>query len=89
MNRNPWRSKKYLAWVRQQPCIRCGAEAEPHHLKGIGNMGGVGQKAPDWATMPLCRRCHDDMHRDSSGWEYQWEMIVRTVGNAISEGVLK
>lgn len=84
-----WKSKKYTDWIKEQPCYVCGAPSEPHHLKGIGCMSGAGMKAPDWATMPLCRTHHDEMHQSSEQWEEQWEMIVRTLGKAIDEGFFK
>lgn len=85
-----WASEKYLAWVRDQPCCMCQSwPSEPHHLKGIGHLSGASLKAPDWATMPMCRQCHEKMHRGSSLWPMQWEYVARTLGRAITEGVFK
>ena len=84
-----WRSKKYLDWIKTQPCLKCGREAEPHHLKGIGHMSGASQKAPDWTSIPLCHEHHMEMHSDTSLWDEQWEMIARTLGQAINEKILK
>lgn len=55
--RSRFRSPVYLAAVRAQPCCSCGAAApsDPHHH----GARGVGQRADDYATVPLCRRCHD------------------------------
>jgi len=80
----PWRSNKYLAWVKTLPCFVCGSDGgDSHHLIGIGCMGGVGTTAPDSMTIPMCRGCHTEMHRDSSLHQYQWEEICRTLGRAI------
>jgi hypothetical protein len=49
----------------------------------------MGTKAPDWAVMPVCRRHHDELHRDPNLWPDQWEYIARTLGRALDEGVLK
>ena len=57
---------KYLAFVRKLPCcapmkgwvFECEGPVEAHHLTGAG----VGQKADDHDTMPLCRRHHRDLH---------------------------
>ena len=87
-----WESEKYLKFVRGLDCAWCGSPADhAHHLIGVGNMGGMGTKAPDWASMPLCAYCHNMMHRgvDQALLEGQWELIVRTLGRAIDEGVLK
>lgn len=90
MLNNRWRSQRYLAFVRSLPCSRCGDQpSQAHHLKGTGNMSGAGLKAPDWASMPLCPRCHEEMHRSPDLWARQWEAISRTVGRAIETGVLK
>ena len=58
-------------------------------MKGVGNMSGGGLKAPDWAVSPLCHSCHDEMHHTPALWMEQWEMIARTLGKAIEEGVFK
>lgn len=52
----------YLAWVRTQPCCRCGARPPNHAHHEILNGRGKSQKAPDARTLPLCARCHDDFH---------------------------
>jgi len=87
-----WRSGKYLKWVKQQPsCISGKPSDDPHHIKGHGYGGLV---APDWATMPLTRDEHTNFH--NIGWETweaehgdQWEHVAKTLGKAITEGVLK
>lgn len=53
---------EYLAWVRTNPCCRCGASAPSHAHHEILNGRGKSQKAPDARTLPLCFRCHDDFH---------------------------
>ena len=81
--------KKYLQWIREQDCMMCGTTpCDPHHIKGRGNFSGVGMKAPDLLVMPLCRRCHGDMHSNPSLWEDQWEYIVRTLLRASQEGII-
>lgn len=52
----PLRSASYLAMVRAWPCCGCGrpAPSEAHHA----GRRGVGQKASDLLTVPLCRPCH-------------------------------
>lgn len=85
-----WRSKKYLAWIDSLECIHChGSGGDHHHLIGIGNMGGMGTKAPDSMAMPMCRECHGMFHLHSELWPMQWEYIARTLDRATREGVLK
>lgn len=58
-----WRSQAYLAKVKAMPCCKCGGKADdPHHIIGIGNLSGMGLKAPDSYVIPVCRRCHDEIH---------------------------
>jgi len=84
-----FRSAKYLAWVKTLPCCSCGAPADDaHHLIGVGNMGGMGMKAPDSMTMPVCRACHGDIHRLPILQSDQWEWIARTLAKAFDEGIL-
>ncbi|CAI1521212.1 DUF968 domain-containing protein [Serratia fonticola] len=69
--RHRWVNPKYLQWVKSQPCVCCGARADdPHHIIGHGQ-GGMGTKAHDLLTIPLCRQHHDDLHRDMSRWEVE------------------
>ena len=81
---------KYLAWIRQQPCWHCEAPppSDPHHIKGLGHFSGTGLKAPDIATVPLCRRCHTDMHNFPGLWPEQWEMVATTLIMAFEEGII-
>ena len=84
------KSEKYLAWVRQQPCIHCArpAPSEPHHIKHIGYFSGAGMKAPDYLAMPLCGSCHRHVHRDPEMWGMQYPWVLRTLLLAFEEGVL-
>lgn len=85
-----YKNRKYLEWVKKQNCSCCSSPADdPHHIKGVGHLSGAGLTAPDWAVMPLCRRCHNLMHENSIMWDDQWEYISRTLGKAIQEGFFK
>ena len=60
---------KYTRWVKTRPCCGCGARSDdPHHIIGHGQ-GGMGTKAHDFFTIPLCRKCHDALHDDVAAWE--------------------
>lgn len=56
----PARSEPYLDFVREHPCMECHAPgpSDPHHY----GPRGMGQKADDYRTVPLCRRDHDFFH---------------------------
>lgn len=67
--RQRWENKKWLKWVKSQQCCGCGSSADdPHHIIGHGQ-GGMGTKAHDLFTIPLCRLCHDALHADMHTWE--------------------
>jgi len=53
----PWRSKKYLEYIRKQPCVVCGHTlTQAHHVKTVGSGGG-----DEW-VIPLCIPCHQMIH---------------------------
>lgn len=64
-----WTNDKYLQWVKSRPCCVCGATSDDaHHLIGHGQ-GGMGTKAHDLFTIPLCRVHHGELHKDPNEWE--------------------
>ncbi|WP_306801899.1 DUF968 domain-containing protein [Providencia sp. PROV257] len=64
-----WTSDEYIKWVKSQPCCVCGATSDDaHHLIGHGQ-GGMGTKAHDLFTIPLCRVHHGELHKDPNEWE--------------------
>ena len=89
------KSKPYLEWVATLPCAACeirdGTVVAPH-LKGRGAYlsGGMGQKAGDWLTMPLCFKCHSKMHSgDAAFMDWQYEYILRTLDIAFNSGIIE
>ncbi|OCG08883.1 hypothetical protein A9G13_02135 [Gilliamella sp. wkB178] len=64
-----WESTKYLQWVKTQPCVCCGQQSDdPHHIIGYGQ-GKMGGKAHDIFTIPLCRKHHNELHKNVEEWE--------------------
>ena len=57
-----YKDKKYLKWIKGQPCEICGKPGEPHHIRLLALGSGVGKKPHDYATIPLCRECHQSCH---------------------------
>ncbi|UAL57464.1 DUF968 domain-containing protein [Edwardsiella tarda] len=89
-----WESEKYTRWVKTQPCCGCGNPADdPHHIinSGLG-LGGIGTKTHDLFVIPLCRRCHDELHRDVSAWERQHgsqvKLLVQFLNRALGIGAI-
>jgi hypothetical protein len=62
LNKRP--DTAYLAFVRARPCCHCGDtdRVEAHHT----GKRGMGQKAPDSTTVPLCHACHMCFHTDGA-----------------------
>lgn len=54
------RDKRYLDWIRKQPCASCRiiGQSQAHHE----GSHGVGIKADDMTAIPLCFRCHRSRH---------------------------
>ncbi|EKH3288652.1 DUF968 domain-containing protein [Escherichia coli] len=87
-----WVNEKYTRWVKTQPCACCGKPADdPHHLIGHGQ-GGMGTKAHDIFTLPLCREHHNELHADPLAFEEkhgsQVDLIFRFLDHAFATGVL-
>ncbi|XBS71138.1 DUF968 domain-containing protein [Acerihabitans sp. KWT182] len=90
--RRRWTNEHYTQWVKAQPCGGCGSPADdPHHITGHA-LGGMATKPHDLFTIPLCRRCHDELHRDTAAFEAkhgsQLEMMARTIDRALALGVI-
>lgn len=67
------RDKQHLKNVRNFYCSHCFTDQniEAHHLlklpEGMSDEeSGTGQKNGDNWTIPLCRRCHSNLHRAGS-----------------------
>lgn len=63
--------KKFYLWLKSQPCIVCGQEADPvylneaDHVRIRSDYGGLfrsHKKYFAYAALPLCRRCHREKH---------------------------
>lgn len=54
---------RYLDYIRSLPCLVCGkrGHTNAHHLKDM-KLCGISQKAPDWATIPLCTGADGGCH---------------------------
>ncbi len=86
-----WTNDKYLQWVKSQPCCVCGATSDDaHHLIGHGQ-GGMGTKAHDLFTIPLCRIHHSELHKDPREWERehgsQIDFLFRFLDRSAAMGV--
>ena len=56
----PYRSKKYLKFIREKPCLICAnPNTIPHHIRRSYWGAGMGLKPHDYVTIPLCHNHHD------------------------------
>ena len=90
-----WVNKKYTDWVATLPCVNCGLDDETtvaHHLKHRYSPyggGGMGLKADDYFTMPLCFECHASAHNgDANILDFQAQFIFNTLQRAFNYGIL-
>jgi len=56
----------YITWIKAKPCERCGwhAGCEAHHIR----VEGLGMRAHDLETIPLCKSCHGQRTRFVGWW---------------------
>ncbi|EOK2419175.1 DUF968 domain-containing protein [Escherichia coli] len=83
----------YTRWVKTQKCMTCGNQADdPHHITGHG-LGGMGTKADDLFVIPLCRKCHNELHAGVKDFEEkhgsQLLLLIRFLMHSKNSGVLK
>lgn len=62
------RNKTRLEKIRQLPCVRCGykAPSQACHSNFQEHGKGMGTKADDRYTIPLCNKCHKDFDHYAS-----------------------
>jgi len=82
----PFRSKKYMDWVKTLPCCYCLTNgSDPHHVTGLGS--GMGTKNSDATCIPLCRKCHTLLH--SGNLEInEYYYLAKTIQLATDKEVL-
>ena len=57
---NKVRNNEWLTRIRLLSCCVCGTEkTEPHHIASAY----TGMKCNDFLTVPVCRKCHGEIHR--------------------------
>jgi hypothetical protein len=78
----------YLDYVRSLPCGLCEAPApsQAHHAIDVGIYPGMGRKACDALSMPLCAGCHRSVHEGKARAIDQLAMVARTLDRAASDG---
>ena len=83
-----WESKKYRDWICTLPSVISGQEGwednqiVPHHIHGVGNLSGMGEKASDEWCMPMLVTEHTYWHKHPDH-QAQWEWVSRIQAKAI------
>ena len=89
----PWRNKKYVEYIRNQPCVitQHQAPSDPHHITGV-KQGGMGTKVGDEFLIPLCHTMHQILHNDPQGFEEKFGTqlfhLDRIQKQAVEDGML-
>jgi len=65
-----FRSKKWLAAVRENPCLVCGSPCTVAHHVTFTAPAAMSLKVPDDMTVPLCDMHHKELH--AHGNELRW-----------------
>jgi hypothetical protein len=79
-----YRSEKYLAWIRTQPCLVCGGNSEACHVRKLKGGAGTGTKPHDFCAIPLCRNHHSYELEREYGTDWQ---IAKLLMKYISEHI--
>jgi len=78
------RDRKRLAAIRKLPCVVCGSSpVDAAHSNQSGNGKGMGLKACDSKTIPLCRNHHveyDQFQKMNRSESVEWfdKMLEKT-----------
>ena len=75
-------NKKYLDYIRSQPCIICDNLSEPQHIRRLAYIpkryaGGVGFKPHDCLSLPMCRAHHEECERGYKDFEDKYHIDIR------------
>lgn len=88
----PFRSKKYLEFVRSLPCFITGKTENviAHHIISCGLGGSMGSKVSDLFAIPMCTEEHQRLHGgETIDYIDQKAEVLRTIEKAVHAGVLK
>jgi hypothetical protein len=70
-----FRSKKHLKFVGSFSCLVCDSppQSDAHHIT-YSEQSGMGLKVGDQNTVPLCRKCHTELHVSGMSEELWWSL---------------
>ena len=74
--KKPYRSKKYLAFVRSLKCTICWKPSEAHHPRRSYWGAGMGVKSTDLVAVARCREHHGPEYEDEVEFEIIHNLIA-------------
>jgi len=78
-------SLSHKAFIKLLPCLTCGLpdHSDAHHIKPACDWAGKRhsgtQKPDDCWTVPLCRKCHNELHHhgdELAWWQAQFYGVI-------------
>lgn len=83
--RGPVRDWRYRAFVREHRCATCRTRRYAIDAAHTGSHG-IGQKASDMSTVPLCRCCHNLLHKiGPEAFQRLFQIKFSTIINQLHE----
>lgn len=77
--------KEHMARIKSLPCGVCDAQApsDAHHITDCG------RRVSHYATIPLCKSCHQDAHNGIHGRQVMWKIMKKTELLVLAETIAK
>lgn len=77
--------QEHLQRIKSLPCGVCdqAAPSDAHHLTDGG------RRVSHFATIPLCRSCHQDNHNGIHGRQAMWKIMKKTELLVLAETINK
>lgn len=76
---------QHIERVKSLPCGVCdqSAPCDAHHITEGG------RRVSDYATIPLCKSCHQDNHNGIHGRKAMWQVMRKTELLVLAETIEK
>lgn len=69
-------NEDYLAWIRKQPCLKCGGKSEACHVRQPYWGAGKSLRPHDYAAIPLCHNDHSYENEREYGTDRQIALLL-------------
>jgi hypothetical protein len=77
------KESKYILKIKNMPCGVCGSPppSDAHHI--LENS----RRISHFATIPLCKSCHQDNHNGIHGRQAMWKVMRKTELDVLAETI--